>query len=126
MWLEGSSILSSSKDINLNRFDLFTTGTDYTFPILNGLLLSSESMYFSIISEDNWVLNQTTSSLIASMPVGILNDIMFITIKDWETKDSYNLLRWSTTFDYFSINCMVSMNPSEVNDSFKIMFIYNH
>jgi len=126
LWLEGSSILSSSKDINLNRFDLFTAGTDYTFPILNGLLLSSESMYFSIISEDNWVLNQTTSSLIASMPVGILNDIMFITIKDWETKDSYNLLRWSTTFDYFSINCMVSMNPSEVNDSFKIMFIYNH
>ena len=51
---------------------------------------------------------------------------MFITIRDWDTKDSYNLLRWSTTFDYFSINCMLSIKPSEVQDNFKIMFIYNH
>mgnify|MGYP006079048185 CR=1 FL=1 len=126
LWLEGSSILSSSKDINLNRFDMLTLGADYTFPILNGLLISSESMYFSIISQDLWILNQTTSSLIASMPIGMLNDLMFITIRDWDTKDFYNLLRWSTTFDYFSINCMLSINPSEVQDNFKIMFIYNH
>ena len=134
LWFEGASILSSSKDINLNRFDMITLGADYTFPLLNGLLLSSESMYFSIISEQSiedtdqnpWILHQTSSSLIASMPIGMLNDLMFVTIKDWETDDSYNLLRWSTTFDYFSINCMLSINPSEFQDNFKIMFIYNH
>jgi hypothetical protein len=105
---------------------MLTLGADYTLPILNGLLISSESMYSSIISQDLWILNQTTSSLIASMPIGMLNDLIFITIRDWDTKDFYNLLRWSTTFDYFSINCMLSINPSEVQDNFKIMFIYNH
>ena len=126
LWLEGASVLSSSKDINLNRFDMLTLGADYTLPILNGLLISSESMYFSFISQDLWMLNRTTSSLIASMPIGMLNDLMFITIKDWDTKDFYNLLRWSTTFDYLSINCMLSINPSEIQDNFKIMFVYNH
>jgi hypothetical protein len=134
LWLEGASILSSSKDINLNRFDMLTLGADYTLSVLDGVLISSESMYFSFISEERtedtdqnpWILHQTTSSLIASMPIGMLNDLMFITIRDWNTKDFYNLLRWSTTFDYFSINCMLSINPSEVQDNFKIMFIYNH
>ena len=91
-------------------------------------------MYFSIISEqltggqswNPWILNQTTSSLIASMPIGIMNDIMLISIKDWETKDSYNLIRWATNFDYLSINCLLSINPSPVQDSFKLMLIYNH
>ena len=39
--------MSSTKNINLNRFDVLTLGGDYTFDIFNGLLLSSESMYFS-------------------------------------------------------------------------------
>ena len=51
---------------------------------------------------------------------------MYINIKDWETHDTYNVLKWSTTFDYFSIDCMASVNPSGISDNFKIMFIYNH
>ena len=66
------------------------------------------------------------SALFASMPIGIMNDIMLISIKDWETKDSYNLIRWATNFDYLSINCLLSINPSPVQDSFKLMLIYNH
>ena len=58
--------MSSTKNINMNRFDVLTLGGDYTFDIFNGLLLSSESMYFSIISEEStegtdenpWILNQ--------------------------------------------------------------------
>jgi len=134
LWFEGASIMSSTKNINMNRFDVLTLGGDYTFDIFNGLLLSSESMYFSIISEEStegtdenpWILNQTTSSLIASTPIGMLNDIMLISIKDWETKDSYSLIRWATNFDYLSINCLLSINPSPVQDSFKLMLIYNH
>jgi len=126
LWLESSTILSSINDITLNRFDMLTAGVDYTLPVLNGLLLTSESMYFSVLSDDTWILHQTTSSFIASMPIGMLNDLMYITIKDWETKDTYNVFRWSTTFDYFSINCMASINPSGVQDNFKIMLIYNH
>ena len=78
--------MSSTKNINLKRYDVATIGADYTLPIFNGLLLSSETMYFSIISEQStegtdenpWILNQTTSSLIASTPIGMLNDIMLI------------------------------------------------
>ena len=126
LWIESASILSSINDLNLIRYDMFTLGADYTLPVLNGLLFSSESMYFSIVTEDKLFLHQTTSSFILSMPIGMLNDIMYINIKDWETNDTYNVLKWSTTFDYFSIDCMASVNPSGISDNFKIMFIYNH
>jgi len=51
---------------------------------------------------------------------------MFISNLDWDENNTYNYLRWSSSYDHFSINCMASINPNEMGNSLQLMLIYNH
>ena len=124
VWLDSSVILFDDTDDSSLRIS--TIGGDYTIPIYNGLLLMVEAMNLSIESENKLLLNQNTTAFMTSTPIGLLNDFMFISIVDWTSKDKFNFIRLSTTFDYLSLSCMISLNPKPLEDSFKIMLIYNH
>ena len=124
VWFDSSIILFY--DIDDSSLKIATIGGDYTIPIYNGLLLMIETMNLSIKSDDELILNQNSTAFMSSTPIGLLNDVMFISIIDWKSKDKFNFIRWSTTFDYLSLSCMLSVNPKPLEDSFKIMLIYNH
>ena len=124
LWFDSSVILFN--DIDDSSMKIATIGGDYTIPIYNGLLLMVETMNLSIKSDDELILNQNSTAFMSSTPIGLLNDVMFISIVDWKSKDKFNFIRWSTTFDYLSLSCMLSVNPKPLEDSFKIMLIYNH
>ncbi len=124
LWFDSTIILFN--DIDDSSLTIATLGGDYTIPIYNGLLLMIETMNLSIKLEDGYKLNQNTTAFMSSTPIGLLNDFMFISIIDWESKDKFNFIRWSTNFDYLSLSCMLSINPKPLEDSFKIMLIYNH
>ena len=120
LWNESAMIKSENLDINM-----VTLGADYTLPILNGILLMTETLYIS--TKPNMVtLPQTYTAFMASLPLGMLHNVMLISSLDWDGNNTYNYLRWSSTYDNFSINCMASINPNEVGNSFQLMFIYNH
>jgi len=119
-WNESVMIKSDNLEI-----DMITVGADYTLPIANGVLIMTESMFISS-NQNTTTSNQTFTAFMASLPVGMFHNVMLISSLDWDGHHTYNYLHWSTTFDSFSINYMVSINPQAVDNSLQLMFIYNH
>ena len=119
-WNESAIIKS-----NESREIMVTIGGDYTLSIANGILIMTESMYIS--SKNNASSSPNiVSTFISSLPIGVFHHFMVISDLDWRKNKNYNYLRWSTAYDSFSINCMVSINPMEIGNSFQLMLIYNH
>lgn len=119
-WNESVMIKSDNIEI-----DMITVGADYTLPIASGVLIMTESMFISS-KQNTTTSDQTFTAFMASLPVGMFHNVMLISSLDWDENKTYNYLRWSSTYDNFSINCMASINPNEVGNSFQLMFIYNH
>ena len=135
-WNESTLIKSEKSQIILS-----TIGADYTIPFASGILLMVETMY---VSNNNLVqnTNQNYSSIMTSMPIGIMHTAMYISQFDWSKEKYYHYLRWSTSFDNYSLNMIFSLNPkrnqynppsSELpksllgfGTSIQFMFIYNH
>ena len=115
-WFEGASLFS-----NNDLYNLATIGADYTLPIYNGVLIMAETMKInggpknSIIFGPIININETYSVLMASMPIGLLHQIMAIAQLDWERSQSNFYLRWGITYDRFSFNFSLSENP-QIND----------
>ena len=119
-WNESVMIKSDNIEI-----DMITVGADYTLPIASGVLIMTESMFISS-KQNTTTSDQTFTAFMASLPVGMFHNVMLISSLDWDENNTYNYLRWSSTYDNFSINSMASLNPNEVGNSFQLMFIYNH
>jgi hypothetical protein len=119
-WNESVMIKSDNIEI-----DMITVGADYTLPIASGVLIMTESMFISS-KQNTTTSDQTFTAFMASLPVGMFHNVMLISSLDWDENKTYNYLRWSSTYDNFSINCMASIFPNEVGNSFQLMFIYNH
>ena len=123
------------------ELDMITVGADYTLPISNGIPIMTESMYIS--SKDNTsTSSKTFTSFMASVPVGMVHYAMFISQLDWDEKRTYNYLRWSSTYDQYSLNFILSVSPKRADygelaefptqtlagygTAIQFMFIYNH
>ena len=143
-WFEGVGIFADNKqDVELNRFALFTLGADYTIPVGSGLLIMAETMKISgssILADSS--SEQTYTALMASLPINMLHQLMFIAQIDWENSHIYNYLRWSVTYDHFSLNFIFSISPRRCDyniekeylprtvagfgTGLQFMLIYNH
>ena len=135
-WNESAIIKSNTSNINL-----ISIGADYTLPIFNGILIMTESMYIQNKIK-NLKSNQTLSAFMASLPIGMIHQIMYIAQIDWEKDKTYQYLRWSSTYDAYSLNIIISINPkrkqydvpseslpkslSNFGTGIQLMFIYNH
>ena len=112
-WFEGAGIFADSKqDVELNRFTLFTLGADYTIPVGSGLLIMAETMKIggsSTVTDNS--SEQTYTALMASLPINMLHQLMFIAQIDWDNSHIYNYLRWGITYDHFSLNFIFSISP---------------
>tara|TARA_A100000164_G_C21850361_1_gene744667 strand:+ start:206 stop:1162 length:957 start_codon:yes stop_codon:yes gene_type:complete len=110
-----------------------TIGIDYTFNLFNGIYFLSETMIIENIDKDFF------SALLISKPINFLHKVILITQIDWNNKYQYNYFQWNTSFDRFSINYILSINPKEIVPRFqrentsidygishKIMFIFNY
>jgi hypothetical protein len=78
----------------------------------------------------------------ASVPLGMVHQLMFISQLDWKKDRSYNYLRWSSTYDRYSLNFILSISPKRADynlpeedlprslagfgTGLQFMFIYNH
>ena len=115
-WFEGASFFSTN-----DLYNLATIGADYTLPIYNGVLIMIETMQINGSPKNNIILdsikniNETYSVLMASMPIGLLHQVMAVAQLDWERSQSYYYLRWGITYDRFSLNFSLSANP-KIND----------
>ena len=130
-WFESSYYLMKKyDDVLFNKFSFLTLGFDYTLPFLNGLLLTTETIFSEVdlsIDSESLDNNNYSSIVFLSLPINIINDFSFFHLKDWDNNiPENNILRWSTTYDSFSMNYMLTLIPGKLNDIFQIEFIYNH
>ena len=104
-----------------------TIGLDYTIPVGTGLLVLMEN-YRSTgwLNSSNANNDQNILAIRANLSIGMFHKIMVISYYYWDEKNISNYLQWGSVYDRFSINCMASINPSEVGNSLQLMFIYNH
>lgn len=132
------SVLIKSYKSNIKMVSI---GVDYTLPILNGILVMTESMYIQS-KYNNIQSNQNFSVFMASIPIGMIHQLMYISQMDWKEDKTYQYLRWSSTYDAYSLNMIISMNPkrnqydipvsllpkslSGFGTGIQFMFIYNH
>ena len=143
-WFEGAGIFADNKDdMELNHFTLFTLGADYTIPVGPGLLIMAETM--KINASSTAVTNnseQIYTALMASLPINMLHQLMFIAQIDWDNNHMYNYLRWSVTYDRLSLNFILSNSPKRgdydiakedlpktiagFGTGLQFMLIYNH
>ena len=135
-WNESALIKSEKSEIILS-----TIGADYTIPVANGILVTAETMYISNKYETQSI-TQNYSAIIASLPIGIIHMAMYISQFDWAEDKKYHYLRWSSTFDNYSLNVILSLNPkrdqynipenaipnslSGFGAGIQFMLIYNH
>ena len=125
-WFEGSNYyIEKQNNYNNDNYSLMTIGLDYTIPVGTGLHVLMEN-YRSTGWLNSSNTNQNILAIMANLSIGMFHQIMVISNFDWDDKNIYNYLQWSSIYDRFSINCMASINPSEVGNSLQLMFIYNH
>jgi len=135
-WNESTLIQSKKTQVILATF-----GADYTLPILNGVLIMAETMYASNKNNDQ---NKTKyySAFMASLPIGITHSAMYVSQLDWAEEKTYHYLRWSSTFNNYSLNWIFSINPKRnqynvsenmltesiagFGTNIQFMFIYHH
>ena len=136
LWNE-SVLVTSDK----SKIRLITIGADYTIPVANGVLLMAESMYISN-EYNNTQSDQNFSVFLASLPIGMVHQVMYISQVDWKEDKTYQYLRWSSTYDAYSLNMIISVNPkrnqynipanslskslSGFGTGIQFMFVYNH
>ena len=143
-WFEGVGIFADRKqDVELNRFTLFTLGADYTIPVGPGLLIMAETMRINSSSTaKESSTEQTYTALMASLPINMLHQLIFIAQIDWDNSHMYNYLRWGITYDHFSLNFILSISPKRgdyeiakedlpktvagFGTGLQFMLIYNH
>ena len=144
LWFEGAALVSQNSDFSgFNRYSMASVGGDFTVPVRNGVLLMTETMTIrGASSEHAETDDQTFTVLMASMPVGLLHQLMAVTQIDWKSERVSNFFRWGITYDYFSINLLFSANPKRVDydipesylpaslagfgNALSLMIIYNH
>ena len=133
LWSESSLLLSE----NIKQI-ITTLGLDYTLPIGNGLYLMTEFM--SIQQQKPIKSKENYAAILATMPIGMIHQISIITQINIKENKNYNFLRWSSTYDNFSLNYIFSLNPKRQDylplkapnvlenfgSTFQIMFIYNY
>ena len=133
-WNESAIVYLDDRELGF-----MTVGADYTLPIASGILVMTETLY---MSNSYTKKDQILSAFMSSIPIGMINQLMFITQVDWEEEHAYHYIRWSATYDRFSLNFILSRSPNRSGYSvpseylpqtvtgfgtnFQIMFIYNH
>ena len=101
----------------------------------------TESMHISN-EYNNKTSRQNYSVFMTSLPVGMIHQAMYISQIDWKDRKTYQYLRWTSTYDTYSLNMIISVNPkrnqynipvnslprslSGFGTGVQFMFIYNH
>tara|TARA_B100000214_G_scaffold373675_1_gene354523 strand:+ start:1090 stop:2166 length:1077 start_codon:yes stop_codon:yes gene_type:complete len=136
-WNESVIIKSEKSQILLSSL-----GFDYTIPVSNGIIIMAEAMYSSNNYENLNINENYYSVIMASMPIGIMHMVTYISQFEFSEEKNYHYFRWSSTFDSYSLNIIFSLNPKRnqykiptnllpktllgFGTGIQFMFIYNH
>ena len=140
LWIEAAYI-HKSKDVSfLTNQTLLNIGTDYTFGIGNGLLLTLEHLLFA--NDEQPFEFKNTANITATVlayPLGYFDNLNSVMYYNWTSKDFAFFLNYEHQFKNLTGYVMAFYNPStqqgiQQNDLFnqfsgpgiRLMVVYNH
>lgn len=139
LWFE--SVVSKFDDAVLSHpwQTNLTIGSDYTFNIGNGLMVTAE--HFISQLSDKFLGNgktQKTTALSAAYPMGLIDNFSLFAFYQWDIKKFYQTYQWNRVYDSYILNFnfyhypdsdnLLSRDPKEQTRSgygFQFMIIYN-
>ena len=74
---------------------------DYYRRYINGIA----AVITRVLREEQFTL------MMASIPIGFMNQVMGLVQYDWKNERLYNFLMWQRTYDNFSLNAILYANP---------------
>jgi hypothetical protein len=113
LWLE-ASWTHLDKDLGLlTNQEMITLGSDYTFPLGNGLTATYEQLLYAGDRQAFRLSQKTTfSGLTLTYPLSLLDNLSAITYYDWESRHPYIFLHWQRQWDHLSLYLMAYWNPA--------------
>lgn len=105
LWFEAVASKFGESVMPYNWQNSLTLGTDYTFSIGNGLMITAEHMVHHI-SKDFLSSGRTnkTSALSISYPFGLVDNLSAFLFYQWERDKIYQTIQWNRVYDEFIIN----------------------
>ncbi len=140
IWTEGSLIHRGLDMLPDPWQTLWAFGMDYTFSIGSGLYIAAEQL-FAGMGVKPFASDETRriSAVSVNYPLGIFDQMTGIIFYEHSSKDRYHFVRWQRTFDKWSLNAMVFINPDQsvlYQNTFEsgffsgrgvqVMFVYTH
>lgn len=140
LWVESSWKTMGADMGPLTSQELFNIGADYTFGVGNGLSVIYEQLFAAFSSKPFEFSNTTSFSTIsASYPAGVFDNISLIVYYDWRGGNTYNFINWQRKFNNSVMHFMGYLNPKNsmlpawrANENLfagagiQIMFVINH
>ncbi len=139
LWVEASwTHLGENLGMFTNQ-EMITLGTDYTFGIGNGLVLTFEQLIYAN-DQTAFAFDQNTnfSGLSLSYPIGVFDNLSAMIYYDWTNADVYTFLNWQKQFNNITFYLMGYWNPKTYyiptqagSDRFtgkglQLMVVWNH
>ncbi len=140
LWFE-SSVVHADYGSDLPHWQsMLTIGSDYTFPIGNGITITNEHFMYSV---DDSPLSTSSAvqmtGLMAVYPIGLFDNISGIVFYSWDAELAYFFFSWQRTYDDWTIN-LNTFFSSKSDSSFsfgqsisdfssrgiQLMLIFNH
>jgi hypothetical protein len=140
IWFE-SVLVHLTNDVDLPAWtNMMTVGSDYTFPIGNGITTTFEHLAVAVDDESFKFKDLTnTSSVLVSYPLNWLDQFTFMALYQWNIDMSYLYLSWQRTYNAWTIHVSVfgsiaQQEETELNISgasldkngIQLMLIFNH
>ncbi len=141
VWIEASWTGKRADYGIYTNQELITAGTDYTFGIGNGLNVIFEHLFMSYDQNPFQFKNSgNLSALSASYPLGLFDNISFMSFYEWKSGGLYNFVNWRHTFKKTELFVMGFINPDKqlvtggglasssrfAGTGIQVMLVFNH
>lgn len=140
LWFESVVIQTDYEENKLDYRTFLTLGTDYTFPVGNGVTATAEHLRISMgetLFDDQSKNDITAVSL--SYPLGMMDRLSCFSYYSWDSDTPFHYFSWQRTYDrwIFQLNVYWSLevnSPSFTGkdnrelgtNGFQFMVIFNH
>lgn len=117
LWFEAVVVHQSHPALRQPYQSFLATGTDYTFPVGQGLTVLAEHLVIRSGERLFGGSGGDFSAVSLRYPLGVVDELGLIVDYDWLAADLYSFLEWRRTYDRWSFHLMGFNNPSDAASS---------
>ena len=118
-WVETAVIHQQFDFMDYRYRNQLNVGLDYTFPLGNGVHALFEYYYLAFSKQVEFRNGYEIAAAMLDYPLNIFDRIMGLVYYDLENSDFYNFFSWQRSYDNWSLNTIVFLNPNNNSLSFK-------